>query len=398
MKRLLFLAHRVPYPPDKGERLRAYHEITALSEHFDVTVATLAHSAASVAAAKELGRFCRKVLVARSFAPIAYAQAALGLLGGRSATEGYFRSRRLIRLASGAAAEAPFDVAVGYCSGMLDTLMAVPATARVLDLVDVDSAKWDAYAARGDGLKSLLYDLESRRVAALEQRATESCDAVLVVSEAEAKMLAPGNPVVHAIGNGVDLDYFTPGDVPEAPAVVFTGTMNYRPNVEGVCWFVRDVWPQVRRSVPNATFTIVGRDPTKVVRDLERVDGVHVTGTVADVRPYLAEATVAVAPLHIARGVQNKVLEAMAAGKAVVSTPAAIEGLDVGHDNDVVVATTASHWVRCIVGLLIRAHRPEELGRRARIAVETHYKWSTQMAPLVALCHRLIAAAGEGAS
>ena len=398
MKRLLFIAHKVPYPPDKGERLRAFHEIRALAGHFRITLAALAHSRADREAAGAMRQWCEKVLVAGAGGRLGLIHGAAALLTGKSATEGFFRSRRLRRLLAAEATREPFDLVMACCSSMLPYAAGVPAPARVMDLVDVDSAKWLSYAASARGPKRWLYRTEARRVARLERRAVHTCRAVLLVSEDEVRALQADSPpgVVMALPNGVDMDYFSPARVPQpvlpgraAPSVAFTGTMDYRPNVEAVCWFVREVWPQLRRRAPELTFLVVGRDPVRRVRRLAASPGVTVTGSVPDVRPYLAAATVVVAPLHIARGIQNKVLEAMAMGRAVVASSAALEGIEASCGQEVLRADSPEQWTRQIRLLLAEPEQRRRIELAARRAVEDRYSWPARMAPLVSLCLRL---------
>ena len=284
MKRLLYISHRVPYPPDKGERCRAFHEVRALSRAFRVTLASLAHGSADLEAAEEMRRWCDDVVAVPAGGKLGLARGAASLLAGRSVTQGYFHSRALHRALR---RRGRFDVVVAYSSSMLPYALAVPAAARVADLVDVDSEKWAAYARAAEPPKRWLYALEARGVRRLERWALEYCDAVVLVTQAEADALPARNGTVHAIANGVDADYFSPTGRPGrlAAGLVFTGTMDYRPNVEGVCWFAREVWPHLRRARPGLTFTIVGRDPTRQVRELSEREGIEVTGTVPDVRP-----------------------------------------------------------------------------------------------------------------
>jgi glycosyltransferase involved in cell wall biosynthesis len=170
---------------------------------------------------------------------------------------------------------------------------------------------------------------------------------------------------------------------------VFTGTMDYRPNIDGVCWFVREVWPALRQGMPDLTFTIVGRDPARAVRELAQVPGVKVTGSVPDVRPYLAAATLAVVPLRIARGIQNKILEAMSMGKAVVASPAALEGLEVEVGREALQADTPQEWRQRILEMLRDEARRRAIEQAARGRVLAAYDWSARMAPLVRLCEEL---------
>jgi len=408
MQRLLYISHRLPYPPDKGERSRAFHEIKALAEHYRITLAALAHDRSAGEAADALRAWCEKVIVAPGGGRGGLVRGAWSLLRGRSVTEGFFHSRRLRAALDAEAGGGAFDLVLAYSSGTLPLALAVRAKARIMDLVDADSAKWASYADRASWPKRWLYRREAAGVRALERRALRCCDAVIVVSDAEAAALPDADANVTTIGCGVDLDYFRPseGQACPSPSLVFTGTMDYRPNVEGVCWFVREVWPALRQAVGDLTFTVVGRKPPAAVRRLGARPGIAVTGTVPDVRPYLALSAVAVAPLHTARGVQTKVLEAMAMGKPVVASTAALEGLDVDAGSDVLRADAPGEWVEQIARLLAHADLRRRLGRAARACVEAKYAWPARMAPLVALCRRLsagsapaeIGAAPDGAS
>jgi len=388
MQRLLFIAHRVPYPPDKGERVRALHEIQALAEQFRVTVAALAHSPEDRAAARELEPWSERVVTASAGGAVGLVRGAAGLLRGASVTEGYFRSRRLGRLLKHEAARRPFDVVLAYSSSSLPYALTVPAGARVADLVDADSAKWAAYAEASRWPRSWFYRREARGVRRLEQQALRHCDAVVLVSRAEADALGAGSDRVLPVGNGVDTETFRPqarpADAP--PTLVFTGTMDYRPNVEGVRWFAEAIWPALRRERPDLRFVIVGRDPAPAVRRLAERPGIDVTGAVPDVRPYLAGSTLAVAPLLTARGIQNKVLEAMAMGRAVVASPAALEGLDVEPAVEVIEAQPPEAWQRQILDLLQNDARRQDVERAARRRVERDYTWSARLKPLVDLC------------
>ncbi|MFW6145852.1 MAG: TIGR03087 family PEP-CTERM/XrtA system glycosyltransferase [Planctomycetota bacterium] len=393
-RRLLFIAHRLPFPPDKGERLRAFGEIRALGETFDITLAASVEGPEDAVAVNALRMYCSDVILAPRPLLRRLTGGVRSLLRGRSATEGYFAGRAMTRLIRRAARGRPFDVAIGYCSATARPLLAAPARVRVMDLVDVDSAKWAAYAAGAAGPQRWLYATEARRVGRLERRVLRTCDRVVLVSQAEAAALNGGAANVLVVGNGVDLEYFTPTPLPSAPSLVFTGTMDYRPNVDGVCWFVREVWGEVRRVVPSATFTIVGRHPTAAVRALDEAPGVTVTGAVPDVRPYLVAARAAVAPLQIARGIQNKVLEAMAAGRPVVATREALEGLEMHPGVDVLQADTPEAWRAHLAALLADDGFAEPLAAAARRTVTGGYSWSARMDPLVRLCEQLAADRG----
>ena len=396
MKRLLYIAHRVPYPPDKGEGVRAFHELKALSQHFRIALAALAHSDPDASAAPELQECCEKVITGSAGGNLGLLRGALSLCAGKSVTEGYFRDRGFFRTLLEEVRREPFDLVFAYSSSTLPYALAVPAAARVMDLVDVDTAKWLAYADSAWWPKRWLYRREAGGVRALERRAVECCDAVLLVSEAEKLALGLSSQKVMAVGNGVDTEYFKPMEHPsDPPSLVFAGTMDYRPNADGVWWFVREVWPELNRRVPDLTFTIVGRDPVPEVRRLEQnVSGVTVTGAVPDVRSYLAAATVAVVPLRIARGIQNKILEAMAMGRAMVASSPAIEGLDAAVGREVLRADPPDEWHNGVRRLLTDASLRMALEAAARARVVSDYSWASRLSPLVTLCIRRPDAAG----
>ncbi len=399
MARILYIAHRVPYPPNKGERLRAYHQIKALAAHHEVIVAALAHHKQDLTAAAGLRGLTAQVFVAPAGGTRGRIRGALCLLRGRSATEGYFQSPDLLGRIQHAARGKEFDLAIGYSSGVLPTLLAAPAKARVMDLIDVDSAKWADYA-RAACLRAPLYRLESRRVAALEQLALERCERILLTSPQEAALLPTcrNRHKVLPVGNGVDTDFFRSDAVGggDGKTIVFTGTMDYLPNVDGVCRFAKEVWHKLRAAKSDVHFIIVGRDPTAAVRRLAKEPGITVTGSVDNVRPYLQRSSVAVVPLNIARGIQNKVLEAMAAGVPVIASPCALDGLEVTIGKEVLCAASSEQWVMHIESLLGNPARRYELASAARRRIETRYTWRAKLAPMLALVDSLASKEKKG--
>ena len=419
MKRLLFISHRVPYPPDKGERIRSFHDIRALSEHFQVTLASLSLDESETQAAEALKTWCQTILIAPTTRTRALVRGALAVLRGRSATQGFYQSNRLLRMILAEAARKPFDLTLVCSSAMAPCLWQIPCPARVTDLVDVDSAKWTAYARELSQPRHWLYTREADEVASLEQEACRLSDAVVVVTGSEAVLLGNARgrrcplPMtqemrdkIKAVGNGVDCEYFDLSAVEPAhientrgqnahATLVFTGTMDYRPNVQAVCWFVKNVWPGLKREAPELCFLIVGRQPTREVRRLAQIPGIHVTGTVADVRPYLAAASVAVFPLQMSPGIPNKLLEALAAGRPTVASPCAIEGLDLQVGQHLLQAQTPDQWRHQVLALLADATRREQLGRQGRLQVREHFTWEQQLAPLVELCRNLCANAED---
>jgi sugar transferase (PEP-CTERM/EpsH1 system associated) len=320
---LLYLSHCVPDPPDKGEKIRAHHALNHLARRDRVHLVCFARRPSEIAVAQALRDRCASVYVEPCGRAPALCRAAVRFAGGRCLTTSYFGSRKM-RDYVGLLPRV--DCTYVYSSAMIQ--YAPPDVPMLLDMVDVDSEKWLAYGlARRPGWP---YTVEGRRLRRVETRGARRASCTFLSTEAEVKVfqaIAP-DAEVRTLENGVDFDYFdrwAEMDIRHLEGsrfLVFTGAMDYYPNVDAACWFATDVLPALRRNDPALEFLIVGRDPASAVRRLEKMPGITVTGTVPDVRPYLLAAQAAVAPLRIARGIQNKVIEALAMGKPVYASDA----------------------------------------------------------------------------
>jgi polysaccharide biosynthesis protein PslH len=387
-KNLLYLVHRVPYPPDKGDRIRAFQLLRYLSRHAAVHLACLADEPVEAETLQVLRQYACRVAVVPLGRRSRWVRALGSVLRGRTVTEGAFSSPGLRAVLRDWSRDTCFDGALASASSMvpylrLPALRDVPA---VVDLVDVDSQKWLDYAAAFRGPRAWLYGLEGRRLRRLEQALPRWARAVTLVSEAEAAIYRAGGvgeaaSAARAIGNGVDLDYFQPRPQATEASCVFVGALDYRPNVDGACWFCSEVWPHIRQRRPDAKLYLVGRRPTPAVQRLAAIAGVEVVGQVADVRPYVARAGVVVVPLRIARGVQNKVLEALAMSKPVVASPAALEGLGTEAGIHLLSAQSRTEWVETIVRLYDHPGLGQQLGGAGRRYVETCHRWDLCLEP-----------------
>jgi sugar transferase (PEP-CTERM/EpsH1 system associated) len=386
--RVLYLTHRVPFPPDKGDRIRNFHVLRQLARRGRVWLGCLADEPVGADARAELDRLCERVAVVPAGRTFRWLRAGVGLLAGGSLSEGAFDAPRLRRTVREWAAETRFEAVVISASSMVPYLRqpGVAGMPAVVDLVDVDSQKWFDFAATASRApRRWLYRLEGRRVRKLEQEMPGWARAVTVVSRAEADLFeefaGPGTATVAT--NGVDLDYFTPTGGKSDPACAFVGALDYLPNVDAAEWFAREVWPGIRAKVPSAEFRIVGRKPAPALQELARLPGVKLVGQVPDVRPHVAGAAVVVAPLRLARGIQNKVLEALAMGKPVVATPAALAALRTEPGRDLLSASTPAEWVQAVGGLFADPRRRRELGAAGRRFVEEHHHWERCLEPLL---------------
>jgi sugar transferase (PEP-CTERM/EpsH1 system associated) len=388
LPRVLYLVHRFPYPPDKGDRIRNFHILSWIARRASVHLACLADETVDDNAINTLEALADRVAVVRIEARDRWAGAAWSFARGRTVTEGAFQSPALAALVRRWMAEVRYHVILASSSSLVpylrcEEMSSVPA---VVDLVDVDSQKWLDYARTCQGPRAWLYRAEGNRLQRLEREATTRARAVLLVSEAETNLFRHScdAPNIHTVPNGVDLAGFHPGgETSESNGTcVFVGALDYLPNIDGACSFCREVWPEIYRRRPGARLLLVGRRPVRAVRRLAAVPGVEVVGQVPDVRPYLARAAVVVVPLRLARGVQNKVLEALAMGKATVASPQSLAGLRGPTAVPVLTATTAAEWVRSVLRLLDDPAQRRALHVKARQYVEECHRWDQCLEPL----------------
>ncbi len=395
-RRLLFLCHRLPYPPEKGEKIRAWHILDHLARSWDVELGCLVDDPADLDHLPVLRDRCAAVTWRPVTRRVQAARAMLRARPGAPLTLGWFHEPGLHAWAREGLAAGRYGAVFAYSSAMAPYASLPPAfidpPRRILDMVDVDSEKWLAYAADARAPMRQVWAREARTLLAYERRAAAAFDLTLFVTEAERDRFLELAPEAAGradyLENGVDLGRFDPRAEHARPfgpgaAIVFTGTMSYRPNVDAVTWFAREVLPMVRRRHPGAVFHVVGADPAPAVLALAQEPGVHVTGRVPDVRPYLAHADVVVAPLRIARGVQNKVLEAMAMARPVVASPGAHEGVRAQRGRDLLVVESVEETARRVTEVLDGVH--PGLGAAGRAAVERGYDWATALRRLDAM-------------
>jgi sugar transferase (PEP-CTERM/EpsH1 system associated) len=297
-------------------------------------------------------------------------------------TVGYFNERGLHRKVAARVQREHFDAILVYSSGMAQFVEPYSDVPRIMQFADLDSLKWREYAANSRPLRSWIFRRESHRLLEYERNLARKFTHSLVCTPRELedlKRLIPG-AAASCVSNGVDLDQFCPQAVEKIPGeLVFTGVMDYRPNVEGAVWFCREVLPLIHRERPGTTLTICGSRPDARVRALAGIPGVTVTGRVPDVRPYLARASVAVVPLRIARGIQNKLLEAMAAGLPAVACSAAAGGIEATPGRDLFVADDPGDFAAATVCLLSDGNLRMRMGEAARACMEANYRWEHQL-------------------
>jgi polysaccharide biosynthesis protein PslH len=392
MGNVLYLVHRMPYPPDKGDKVRSYHLLKHLQQRHRVFLGTFIDDPQDEAHLPALRALCPDLHVERLSPMWGKVRSLTAMLSDEALSVRFYRSQRMHDWVASVVRDHHPEAAVVFSGAMAQ--FATPHVAQVpmlLDLVDVDSVKWAQYAQARRGLMAWLYQRESRCLLAFEREAVAHSEHAFLVTDKEASLfhsLAPESQhKVKALCNGVDASVFSPEPdrpspfaSPEQP-IVFTGAMDYWPNVDGVIWFVKEVLPLVRQRWPQATFHVVGRNPTPDVCALQG-PGVNVTGTVPDVRPYLQHAHAVVAPLRVARGIQNKILEAMAMAQPVITVPGCAQAISATSEQGVWVADSPQEWTVSIDRVLSSPKVRAEAGLNARRFVIEHFSWEAHLSGL----------------
>jgi sugar transferase (PEP-CTERM/EpsH1 system associated) len=395
---ILFLSHRIPFPPDKGEKIRAYHMLAHLARQHIIHLGAFVEDPSEMCHERALRAMIGGECHLQPLGASARLKMAAALLSGAPLSASYFGSGAMAAWVDRMLRTRNIEGVVVFSTAMAPYLLrqrAFDLERVIFDMVDVDSDKWRQYAGSASGLRSWIYRREMRTLLRLEREAASKFGATLLVSPHETETFAQVAPFarhrLRSVPNGVDLEFFSPDrsypkpfESAESP-IVMTGTMDYRPNVEGAVWFASSVFPLIRARRPDAKFYVVGARPTGTVKALASKN-VVVTGTVDDVRPYLAHAAAVVAPLQLARGVQNKVLEGMAMAKPVIATSPAVQALEVSSGLELWVADEPMQFAQAVLGAMEAPSQTIAAGRRY---VERHHDWATNLGQLDQLLDRL---------
>ncbi len=400
---ILYLAHRIPFPPNKGDKLRAFRQLEFLSRRHRVWCACFIDDPQDAKHVAALRNYCHQVGTVRLHRAVATLRGLSGLFLGGTMTESFYASARLTRLIRNWCPEVSFDAVVAFSSSMASYALAVPAARRVLDLCDLDSRKWNDYADASLPLMRHLYRTEARRLAIRERDWISRFTAATLITRRETELLPPDcRSRVQVISNGVTplmTPTVTGTPLTQTPVIGFLGQMDYKPNVEAALWFARQCLPAIRLRFPQAIFRIVGRRPTRAIRGLARLPGIEVTGEVADATAELMKFDISVAPLHIARGLQNKVLEAFAASKPVVTTSAVAASLEISAGREALIADDATSFATAVVRLLRDPIMAARTGAAGHEFVIRHHQWEKELQRFELLVtgeSETVSASGEG--
>ena len=383
--RIFFICQRVPFPPDRGDKITTFHEIRHLSTTHEVHVFCLADGSRDLDNIPDARRYAKSVTAVPVGGWTSKLRSLKAMLTGEPLSVAAFSETRLHYAIRQKFAELRPDLIMVYSCNVAQYAEHFPEVPRIMQFAELDSSRWGQFALRSRSPLRWVYAIEQRRFFAYERHIARTFSHALVCTAAEQRdfeRLIPSVPV-SLVGNGVDLEYFRSRGIAKQPgSIVFTGVMDYFPNIDAVAWFCDEVLPIVQRQVPEAGLTICGSRPAAAVRRLAKKRGVAVTGRVPDTRPYLDEAEVFVAPMRMARGIQNKLLEALSMGLPCVASEAAATATVVPDGEGILAADDAREFAGHVVRLLRDGEFRAAMARKARAAAEAHYRWDEQMACL----------------
>ena len=397
--KILYVCHRFPYPPKRGGKIRPFNMIRHLSQQHEVTVCSLARSPQEAEEARGIASYCERFEIGLVDDRIQALRMVARLPTPAPSSFGFFRSTSLARTIDGLLATERFDLIFVHCSSVAPYVSRHTATPKILDFGDMDSQKWLDYARSKPFPLSAGYWLEGRKLVAEEARLARQFDLCTATTRAEWETLegyGTGTPS-DWFPNGVDSEFFAPdGESYDADTVSFVGRMDYYPNQECMLEFCASTWPIIRERRPNAKLLIVGADPSPAVRRLGERPGVQVTGSVPDVRPYVRRSAVMVAPLNIARGTQNKILEAMAMGVPVVTSAIAAGGVDAVAGEHLLVAGTRADCAEAVLKLMDDKAERARLAEAGRARMLSNHAWPKSMQRLDGIVERCLALVANG--
>ncbi len=394
--RILFLSQRVPYPPNRGDKITTWRLIERMARTHEVHVAAFETDDADREGALELRRMGFQL----SLAPLPEGLGRLMrlvpmVLTGRALTLGWYGSRALQAQVDAIAPGC--DLAYAFSSSMGAFIRSHPDLARVMHFAELDSDKWRQYADRERFPRSAIYGREARTLRRFETKLAREFDENVFCTPLEQRIFQeaiPGAPSM-VLRNGVDLGSLGPApQAVEPDHLAFVGVMDYLPNVDGVRWFANEILPKIRARRPGVRLSIVGSKPVPEVLELGTREGIEVTGFVDDPADWLHRTAVSIAPLRIARGIQNKVLEAMAMGLPIVGTTSATQGTGATPGEHFLLAEEPESFAASVLQLLDDPASAANLGAAGRAFVEAEYDWERVLSPLDDILGRLVPSEG----
>lgn len=383
--KILFICHRIPYPPNKGDKIRSFYILKHLCESNEVYLACLIDDKHDLRYVENLSKYCKEIEFAFINKKLAKLKMFFYLLTSEPLSLAYFGSKKLHKKVNGWLKNINFDAIYVYSSGVAQYAIHAKGVYKIMDYVDVDSDKWKQNAEYSRFPFSWIYRAEANRLQKYERLIAENFEKCIFVTERDKNLfkIFKSDKDAFVIPNGVNLEYFSINSSLDdnkteelrGNNIVFTGAMDYFANEDGVIYFYQEIYPLVKREIADVKFFVVGSNPTKKIKNLEKDNSIVVTGRVDDIRPYLQNSLVYVAPLRISRGVQNKVLEAMAFELPVVTTSKVLEGIKGEPRENLFVEDEPGEFAKITIELLKNKKMRQKIGKMARKFVEEQHCW-----------------------
>jgi polysaccharide biosynthesis protein PslH len=412
---ILYLAHRIPYPPNKGEKIRMYNQIKYLSEFGDIYLIALVDDPADFVHHSALKKLCREVHLFPVNKILKKILTFKELFSNKPLTTGYFYKNEVQETFNNLLAKYEFKTIISFSVQMAEYMFRAQLTGKknhpnkeifkktsiIMDFCDVDSAKWHAYGKISKWPLSAIYLREAKLLSNYEHRTAEFVDISIFASIREKQYFQKQHPDLKSIieiTNGVDLDFFNPKakcksiQSPFSTVLVFTGAMDYYANADGAIWFIEKILPEIRKQFPDTAFYMAGSTPGKELKRLANNKDILLTGFVEDIRPYYNLATICIIPLRVARGIQNKILEAMAMARPVVTTKIAFEGISAKPGKDLLVSENEKGFAEAVISLIKNKEYRKKIANNGRSAAENNYNWEINLSPLKKICTNPISA------
>jgi sugar transferase (PEP-CTERM/EpsH1 system associated) len=396
--KILYICHRIPYPPNKGDKIRSFNEIKFLSQKNTIDLITLADEPEDLKYTKDLKKYCNQIKVFPLNKTLAKIKGFITLLSGQSISQGYFYQRKFQNTFNQWIRSEKYHALICFSSPMAEYVFKSPnklPKTLIMDFCDLDSDKWNQYAGKTKFPLNIIYKKEASKLLTFEKKINKTFNKSLFVSHKEADLFIkhyPNAKNIQIISNGVDYHYFDPEKTSTqhsfpSPMLVFSGAMDYYANIDGVIWFATQILPEIKKKSPHIKFYIVGSNPAPAVKALEKDPSIIVTGFVKDIREYYKAADLCIIPLRIARGVQNKVLEAMSMGKAVVTTSSAVQGIHPDVKDVLEIEDDPQKFADKVCDLLNdKTFRKKNLAAASRNFVLQKHNWNKNLCAFVSLC------------
>lgn len=396
--KILYVCHRFPYPPQRGGKIRPFNMIKHLSKSHEVTVASPVRSKKEAEAGAGLAGYCAAYITEVITGPLAMLNIARSLAANQPSSMGYFYSGALYKRIQEAINKTRFDLIFVHCSSVAQYVEQVRGVPSIIDFGDMDSQKWAIYGDVRNFPVNLVYRMEGTRLQKAETRLAGLFDYCTCTTFEEMRTLRSYgvDTPTDWFPNGVDMDYFTPGTEPYEPdTICFMGRMDYYPNQECMQEFCARTLPLIKAKRPNLKMYIVGANPSAAIKKLGTIPGVTVTGSVKDVRPFVHKCAVNVAPLNIARGTQNKILEALAMGVPTVASVQAAMGIDAVPGEHFLTGSSPEEYAEAVVGLLSNSELRRKYSEAGRARMLSHHGWEGSMEKLDRIIEDCLNVAGK---